>query len=98
MYGVLFALIGVLVLSPSVILADTKPPFWTEKSSFVEGETLYVVGISTRAKTLEQGRQWAYDHGIKELSNYTQIRDISGLTIETQMTKEEINPNQSNTT
>ncbi len=80
-------------LIPNEILAASanKRPFWTEQSSYVEGNNLYSVGVATNAKTRETGRQQAYEHGKREMSNYAQITDLSGLTIETQMTYEEPN-------
>jgi hypothetical protein len=66
-------------------------PFWTEKSSYVEGDLLYSVGVATNAKTLEEGRLAAYKNGTAEIGNFAQITDLAGLTIETQMTFEEDN-------
>ncbi len=71
--------------------AEYGHPFWAEKSSFVEGDVLYAVGVATQAKSQEAGRQTAYESGKRELSNFAQITDLSGLNIETQMTYEELN-------
>lgn len=72
-----------------------KRPFWTDKSSFIEGEDLFVVGIASNAKTVEEGRKHAFENGKVELMNYAQVTNIEakGLVIETQMTFEEPNPN-----
>ena len=51
-------------------------PFWTERASYVEGEDLFVVGIATRARTQEEGRQAAFEHGKHEFLNYAQIRQL----------------------
>ena len=71
---------------------DTRP-FWTEKSAFIEGDELFVVGIATKAKTAEDGRQQAFERGKIELMNYAQVATLEakGLGIETQMTFEEGN-------
>ena len=71
---------------------DTRP-FWTEKSAFIEGDELFVVGIATKAKTAEDGRQQAFERGKIELMNYAQVTTLEakGLAIETQMTFEESN-------
>ena len=71
---------------------DTRP-FWTEKSAFVEGDELFVVGIASKAKTPEDGRQQAFDRGKIELMNYAQVTTLEaqGLGVETQMTFEEPN-------
>lgn len=69
---------------------DTRP-FWTEKSAFIEGDELFVVGIARKAKTAEDGRQQAFERGKIELMNYAQVTTLEakGLAIETQMTFEE---------
>lgn len=68
-------------------------PFWTEKSAFIEGDELFVVGIASKAKTAEDGRQQAFERGKIELMNYAQVTTLEakGLAIETQMTFEEPN-------
>ena len=70
-------------------------PFWTEKSSFIEGEDLFVVGIASNAKTVEEGRKQALENGKVELMNFAQVTDVEakGLVIETQMTFEDPDPN-----
>jgi uncharacterized phage infection (PIP) family protein YhgE len=68
-------------------------PFWTEKSSFIEGDELFVVGVASKARTVEQGRRQAIEQGKVELMNFAQITNLEaqGLVIETQMTYEEPN-------
>jgi hypothetical protein len=68
-------------------------PFWTEKSSFIEGDELFVVGVASKARTVEQGRRQAFEQGKVELMNFAQITNLEaqGLVIETQMTYEEPN-------
>jgi myosin heavy subunit len=68
-------------------------PFWTEKSSFIEGDELFVVGVASKAPTVEAGRRLAFEQGKVELMNFAQITSLEaqGLVIETQMTFEEPN-------
>lgn len=77
--------------------ASSSRPFWTEKTAYVEGEDLFVVGIATKARTPEEGRQQAFERGKVELMNFAQVTDLEaqGLVIETQMTYEEANPDGS---
>jgi len=86
-------------LIPVASLAATynERPWWTERSAFVEGDTLYAVGVASSAKSVEDGRQQAFERGRLELGNYAQITSLEaqGLVIETQMTFEE--PNQDGT-
>lgn len=88
-----FVLGGILL---SISLAwgakDTRP-FWTEKSSFIEGDELFVVGVASKARTVEEGRRKAFEQGKVELMNFAQITSLEshGLVIETQMTFEEPN-------
>ena len=74
-------------------LSDQRP-HWAEKSSFIVGDELYVVGVASRATTIEEGRQKAFDHGITEIMNFAQTEDLSGLVIETQMIFEAPNPDR----
>ena len=82
-----------LIAAPSVYAAKDGRPFWTEKSAFIEGEDLYVVGVASKVKTVEEGRRQAFEQGKTELMNYAQITSLEaqGLVIETQMTFEEDN-------
>lgn len=64
-------------------------PFWTEKSSFVEGDRVFFVGVATNQKSIEVGRKSALESAKTELSNYLQIASTKGLTFQTQMTHEE---------
>ena len=50
--------------------ASSSRPFWTEKTSYVEGEDLFVVGIATKSRTPEEGRQQAFERGKVELMNF----------------------------
>lgn len=83
----------------AVTSANNARPFWTEKSAFIEGDELFVVGIATNAKTAEDGRQQAFERGKVELMNYAQVTTLEarGLAIETQMTFEEANSDGSTT-
>src|SRR5439155_7050038 len=89
-------MVAVLLLTsvfpaPEALAASTSRPFWTEKSSFVEGDDLFVVAIGSHARTLEEGRQKAFAQGKIELMNFAQVTDLEaqGLVIETEMTYEE---------
>jgi hypothetical protein len=94
-YLVLILLIvPTLVADFTALAASSARPFWTEKSSYVEGEDLYVVGVASQSRTVEEGRLKAFEHGKIELMNFAQVTDLEaqGLMIETQMTHEEPNP------
>lgn len=90
--GVLALLLSGTCLS-SVFAARESRPFWTEKSAFIEGEVLFVVGIASKARTPEEGRRRAFEHGKIELMDFAQLTDVEerGMFIETQMTYEEVN-------
>ncbi len=64
-------------------------PFWTEKSTFIEGDRVYFVGIASRAISVEAGRKAALEAAKKELKSSTNISEIKGLFLNTQMTFEE---------
>lgn len=70
--------------------AGKTNPYWTEKSSYIEGDRLYVVGIATGARTKEQGRSLSFNNGKQEIMNFAQISNLDGLSIKTQMTHEEV--------
>ena len=82
-----------LCLASSVEATRESRPFWTEKSAFVEGDELFVVGVASRARSMEEGRKLAFENGKIELMNFAQITNLEaqGLVIETQMTYEEAN-------
>ncbi len=86
-------LLSLLALSSRALpaMSDNRP-HWTEKSSFVIGDDLYAVGIASRAPTIEEGRQKAFDHGVMEIMNFAQTARLSNLVIETQMIFEEPSP------
>ena len=90
--GVVLA--GILFSASFTWAAKDARPFWTEKSSFIEGEELFVVGVASKARTVEEGRRQAFEQGKVELMNFAQITSLEaqGLVIETQMTFEEPNP------
>jgi hypothetical protein len=88
-------LLAITLLPASALPAGhERRPFWTEKSAFVEGDDLFVVGVATKARSVEEGRKQAFEQGKIELMNYAQITSLEaeGLVIETQMTYEEPNP------
>jgi hypothetical protein len=88
----------VLFVLMSQVQADPATrPFWAEKTSFIEGNDLYVVGVASGLPTREQARQQAFEHGKMEVMNFAQVPNLKalGLVVETQMTHEE--PNQDGT-
>ncbi|MEO7859166.1 MAG: hypothetical protein ABIU05_01780 [Nitrospirales bacterium] len=88
-----FVLAGILLSTSLAWAIKDARPFWTEKSSFIEGEELFVVGVASKARTVEEGRRQAFEQGKVELMNFAQITSLEaqGLVIETQMTFEEPN-------
>ena len=68
-------------------------PFWTNQSSFMEGEDLFVVGIARNAETVQEGKKRAFENAKVELMNFAQVTDVEakGLVIEPQTTFEETN-------
>ena len=83
-----------LLMSTSLSQAYAEQrPFWTEKTTFIEGNTLYAVGVTTNSRKLEEGRELAFQRGRFEVMNYAQIANLrgTGITLETQMTYEEQN-------
>lgn len=96
---VLLATALVLTTAPVLLAARESRPFWTEKSAFVEGDDLFVVGVASKASSVEEGRTQAFANGRVELMNYAQITNLEarGLVIETQMTYEESNADGSMT-
>ena len=87
--AIAFVVLIFALLCISVADADYVKPFWTEKSSYIEGDKLFVVGIASAAPTVEAGREKAFENGKNEIMNFTQISDLNGLLIKTQMTYEE---------
>ncbi len=88
-------LLAITLLPASALPAGHEnQPFWTEKSAFMEGDDLFVVGVATKARSFEEGRKQAFEQGKIELMNYAQVTSLEaqGLVIETQMTYEEPNP------
>lgn len=84
-----------MIAATSGFAAKDGRPFWTEKSSFIEGDDLFVVGVASNSKTVEEARKQAFENGKLELMNFAQVTSLEarGLVIETQMTFEEPQPN-----
>jgi hypothetical protein len=80
-----------MIAATSGFAAKDGRPFWTEKSSFIEGDELFVVGVASNSKTVEEARKQAFENGMLELMNFAQVTSLEarGLVIETQMTFEE---------
>jgi hypothetical protein len=53
------------------------------------GDELFFTGRASCAHTAEDGRQRAYESALQEILNYTQIPQLTGVPIETQMLFEE---------
>jgi hypothetical protein len=59
---------GEPVLPPSVTERSTySKPFWIEKTMFAVDDTLFVVGLATKATTLEEGRTRSLEAAKEEL-------------------------------
>lgn len=89
-----FLLCIILTCAPAVAFAQVsyandQRPFWTEQSSFTLGDTLYVIGVATKAASVEAGRQLAFTNGLEEIRNYSQLTNLENLLVETQRTFEE---------
>jgi hypothetical protein len=80
-----------MIAATSGFAAKDGRPFWTEKSSFIEGDDLFVVGVASNSKTVEEARKQAFENGKLELMNFAQVTSLEarGLVVETQMTFEE---------
>ena len=93
-------IIGIVILSVlsithvMVAASSDQRPFWTEQTSFVQGDDLFAVGVASHAHTIEDGRQSAFAHGVSEAKNFAQVGNLEGLTFHTQMTYEEVNPDE----
>lgn len=74
-------------------LIEDDRPFWTEKSSQVIGNYLYVVGVGSDVRSVEEGRQIAFENGKREFLNFLQANSMAETIIETQMTYQETLPN-----
>ena len=55
----------VLLVAMQAHSAEYNRPFWTEKSSYIERDVLYAVGVATQAKTQEEGRQVVREHDFR---------------------------------
>lgn len=64
-------------------------PFWTEQAMFRFGDELFFTGRASCSRSAEEGRQKAYEAAVQEIFNYTQVRRLTGVPIETQMLFEE---------
>src|SRR4051812_24278826 len=79
-----------LVALPAIVRSDASTrPFWTEQAMFRFGDELFFTGRASCAHRAEEGRQKAYEAAVQEVLNYTQVRRLTGVPIETQMLFEE---------
>lgn len=69
-------------------MGNDRLPFWAEKSTYIEGDRIYAVGISRVQKDVAEARQEAFDRGLLELMNMLQVSDLGKLTLNTQRTVE----------
>ena len=69
-------IIGILLSASLVRAVKDARHFWTEKSSFIEGEDLFVIGVASKARTIEEGRRQAFEEVKVELMNYTQVSSL----------------------
>ena len=76
------------LISACVATGAESLPFWTEKSTYVEGDRVYAVGISRPLKDVAVARQEAYDRASLELMNMLQVSDLGKVTLNTQRTFE----------
>ncbi len=81
------------ILSVGSVDAQSRP-FWTEKSCYVEFEVVYGVGVSLKKHSLEEARKAAFKAGVWEIANFAQITETTLLFIETQMTYDEQNKDE----
>lgn len=77
-----------LIIASVAFSKEIAPP-WTEKTAWIEGEELRVTGLASHAKSREQGRQEAYENGIREIDNFFQSIGGEIPPILTQMIYEE---------
>lgn len=83
------ALIALLAIQSSDALAQGGRPFWTEKSTYREGDRLYGVGVSAPQKDVATARTEAFENGLNEILNLLQVSNLKGIKVYTQMTYEE---------
>jgi hypothetical protein len=85
----LMLLITFPLISSTTYASTEQRPFWTEQASYTLGDTLYAIGVATKATSVEAGRQTAFTNGLEEIRNYAQVDNLEGLQVATQMTYEE---------
>ena len=83
--GIALAVGGLSVVHADDVLNDATPS-WANRSSYVRGDRLFAVGIAVGARTLEEGRQTAFDAAKREIRNFAQIHNIAGVDISTERT------------
>ncbi|GJL56753.1 MAG: hypothetical protein NPIRA02_38850 [Nitrospirales bacterium] len=93
--GVLFTILSLISIGAEPIHAAR--PFWTQSSSYIEGEFVYLVGTVSNMKSLREAKQQALVHGKLELMNFAKISEIDAeqLVVETRHSYVEKNPNGS---
>ncbi|GKS59071.1 hypothetical protein YTPLAS18_25980 [Nitrospira sp.] len=87
----LAALLSAVFGAEDLLASAESRPFWTEQAMFRFGDDLYFVGVASCAKSSEDGRQAAFESGLKELGAYARDRETARLMVETTMIYEEPN-------
>lgn len=91
----LLAVLVYLLSSPGIAAAElpnaADRPFWTQKTCYRSGNTVYGVGLSMGETSLENARKKSFEAALWEIANYAQLSDTTRLMVETQMTYEEQN-------
>ncbi|WP_447968456.1 hypothetical protein [Nitrospira sp. M1] len=93
--GILFTILS--LISIGVEPTHAARPFWTQSSSYIEGEFIYLVGTVSNMNSLPEAKQQALVHGKLELMNFAKISEIDAeqLEVETRHSYVEKNPNGS---
>tara|TARA_Y100000034_G_C6910321_1_gene424373 strand:- start:3202 stop:3864 length:663 start_codon:yes stop_codon:yes gene_type:complete len=78
-----------IILFTLISIQALAKPFWTEKTTYQEGDRVYFVGVSTNNSSLEEGRKKALNNAKSEISNFLQISNLNNFTFHTQMNYEE---------
>ena len=67
-------------------------PFWTEQAVFHFGDDVFFTGRASCAPSAEEGRQRAYAAALQEIKNFSDVDQVNGILLDTQMVFEEFHP------
>jgi hypothetical protein len=67
-------------------------PFWTEQAVFHFGDDVFFTGRASCAPSAEEGRQRAYAAALQEIKNFSDVAQVNGILLDTQMLFEEFHP------